>query len=146
MINARSYFLTPLFLPVVTGPLPLIEMEGLSSTSPAGALRQHEEQAAHWPPMALGKHRAALHGIWLLAFKAGQFGVVGIADGKGLALPFPLPSFLLPQPSPRLCINNTHRPCSVTETAAAKRLNETGKNCFCKLKYPSFNNINSLPC
>lgn len=39
-----------------------------------------------------------------------------------------------------------HTHCSVTETAAAERLNETGKNCFCKFKYPSFNNINSFPC
>lgn len=75
-----------------------------------------------------------------------QFGVKGIVDGKGSALPFPQPSPLLLQPSPRATINNTHSPCSVTKTAAAERLNETGKNCFCKFKYPTFNNINSLPC
>lgn len=121
-------------------------MEGLNSTSPLGALKQHGERAAHWPQMALGKHRAALHGIWLPTFKVGQFGVMGIAGGKALALPFPLLSFLLPQSSPWLPINNTHRPCLVTETAAAERLNETGKNCFCKFKYLSFNNTNSLPC
>lgn len=111
MTNTRRYFLTPLCLPVVLLLLSRpIEMEGLKSTSSSGALKQPDERAVHQPRMALDKHRAAPHGIWLPVLKAGQFRAMRIADGRGVALPFPLSAFLLPQPSPRLPINNTTDP------------------------------------
>jgi len=70
-----------------------MEMEGLNCTSPAGALEQHGERAGHQPRMALGEHRAAPRGIRQLAFEARQVGVMGIADGKRLAHPFPSSPF-----------------------------------------------------
>lgn len=89
MINTRSYCLTPLFLAVVT-----LLLSRPTASDRNGGFELHKPFRCPQAVQAVGLHTR-------------QFGVVGIVDGKGLALPFPSSPFCSPSLL-RDCLLTTH--------------------------------------
>ena len=95
---------------------------------------------AGWTPAPDGSWRAqgcsARHPSACLWSKAGWGD--GDCGWKTVSPSFSLLSFPLLQPSPRLPINNTHIPCSVTKTARSRKIKRDREKLLLQIQKPVF--------